>query len=288
VHLEFFASIDEIALAKRELIEGLQGRESIAVLNADDSRVAQFAGVAPGKVLTFGIAATADFRAENISDRGADGSEFDFVGPEGKTRLALALAGRHNVSNALAALAAASAWGVGAADAKEVFPRLQPAGMRGGMIRYEEDFLVINDCYNSNPVALAAMIELLLRTPAAARHILAVGEMLELGPSSAELHREAGRAATQAGKLNWIIGVQGDSESFICGAIEGGHPEQGTRFFPTSFEAGKFIVDLISSGDVMLVKGSRGVKMEGIIEALDEKYTRVAAPTACSSVKERG
>jgi UDP-N-acetylmuramoyl-tripeptide--D-alanyl-D-alanine ligase len=195
---------------------------------------------------------------------------------------------KHNVSNALAALAAASAWGVGAADAKEVFPRLQPAGMRGGMIRYEEDFLVINDCYNSNPVALAAMIELLLRTPAAARHILAVGEMLELGPSSAELHREAGRAATQAGKLNWIIGVQGDSESFICGAIEGGHPEQGTRFFPTSFEAGKFIVDLISSGDVMLVKGSRGVKMEGIIEALDEKYTRVAAPTACSSVKERG
>jgi UDP-N-acetylmuramoyl-tripeptide--D-alanyl-D-alanine ligase len=288
VHLEFFTSIDEIALAKRELIEGLQGGESIAVLNADDSRVARFAEVAPGKVLTFGFAEAADFRAENTSDRGVKGSEFDFIGPEGKTRLALALAGRHNVSNALAALAAASAWGVGAADAKEVFPHLQPAGMRGGMIRYEEDFLVINDCYNSNPVALAAMIELFLQTPAPARHILAVGEMLELGPSSAKLHREAGLAAAEAGKLSWIIGVQGDAESFIQGAIEGGHPEQTTRFFPTSEEAGKFIVDMIRSGDVMLVKGSRGVKMERIIEALDEKYTRVAAPTAGSSVKERG
>jgi UDP-N-acetylmuramoyl-tripeptide--D-alanyl-D-alanine ligase len=288
VHLEFFASIDEIALAKRELIEGLQGCESVAVLNADDPRVARFVEVAPGKVLTFGFGATADFRAENISDRGADGSEFDLVGPEGKTRLALALAGRHNVSNALAALAAASVWGVGSAEAKEVFPRLQPAGMRGGMIRYEEDFLVINDCYNSNPVALAAMIELLLRTPAPLRHILAVGEMLELGPSSAALHREAGGAAAQARELTWIIGVQGDAESFVRGAIEGGHSEEGTRFFPTSEEAGNFIVDLISSGDVLLVKGSRGVKMERIIEALDENYTRVTVSTAGSAVKEHG
>jgi UDP-N-acetylmuramoyl-tripeptide--D-alanyl-D-alanine ligase len=160
--------------------------------------------------------------------------------------------------------------------------------MRGGMIRYEEDFLVINDCYNSNPVALAAMIELLLRTPAPLRHILAVGEMLELGPSSAALHREAGGAAAQARELTWIIGVQGDAESFVRGAIEGGHSEEGTRFFPTSEEAGNFIVDLISSGDVLLVKGSRGVKMERIIEALDENYTRVTVSTAGSAVKEHG
>jgi UDP-N-acetylmuramoyl-tripeptide--D-alanyl-D-alanine ligase len=293
VHLEFFASVDEIALAKRELIEGLHGPNSVAVLNADDSRVARFAEVATGRVLTFGFAEAADFRAENVADYGPDGSEFDFTGPMGGSRLRLALAGRHNVSNALAALAAASTWGVGIAEAKEVFPVLQPTGMRGRMIRYEEDFCVINDSYNSNPVALSAMIELLMHTPAPLRRILAVGEMLELGPTSPELHRQAGRAAAQEAELTWIIGVQGDAESFIRGAIEGGHPEEGTRFFPSSVEAAEFIADLINPGDVLLVKGSRGVKMERIIEAIDERHTRLTASatgavSSSAAGKERG
>ena len=128
------------------------GADSVAVLNLDDPRVATFTEVAPGRVLTFGLATGADFRAENIVDRGAGGSEFDFIGPEGRTRLKLALAGRHNISNALAALAAASVWGIGASEAAVVFPSLQPTGMRGGVIRYEEDFVVINDCYNSIPL----------------------------------------------------------------------------------------------------------------------------------------
>jgi UDP-N-acetylmuramoyl-tripeptide--D-alanyl-D-alanine ligase len=198
VHLEFFASVDEIALAKRELIEGLAGRDSVAVLNADDPRVARFADVAPGHVVTYGFSSGADFRAEHIDDRGADGSEFDFIGPEGRERLTLPLAGRHNISNALAALAASSLWGVGIADAKKVFPQLEPAGMRGRVLRFDAGFSVINDCYNSNPVALAAMIEILVQTPAAGRRILAAGEMLELGRSSAELHREAGRGNGEA------------------------------------------------------------------------------------------
>ena len=151
--------MDEIALAKRELIEGLVGRDSVAVLNADDPRVARFAKVAPGRVVTFGVGGRADFRAENIQDRGMDGSEFDFLGPEGRARLSLPLAGRHNISNALAALAAASVWGVGAAEAKEVFPKLEATGMRGRVLQYDAGFTVINDCYNSNPVALAAMVD---------------------------------------------------------------------------------------------------------------------------------
>src|ERR1700730_6492212 len=206
VHLEFFASIDEIALAKRELIEGLAGQESVAVLNADDSRVALFAQVAPGRVVTYGVAERADFRAEHVQDRGLNGTEFDFLAPEGRARLSLPLAGRHNISNALAALPAASVWGVGAAEAREIFPKLEATGMRGRVLQFDAVFTVINDCYNSNPVALAAMVGLLTSTPAAGRHILAAGEMLELGSTSAELHREAGRAAAAAGKLNWIVG----------------------------------------------------------------------------------
>jgi len=282
VHLEFFASVDEIALAKRELIEGLAGRESVAVLNADDPRVARFAQVALGRVVTFGVAERADFRAENIQDRGLHGTEFDLLAPNGRARLSLPLAGRHNILNALAALAAASVWGVGAAEAREVFPKLEATGMRGRVLPYDAGFTVINDCYNSNPVALAAMVELLTSTPAAGRHILAAGEMLELGPSSAELHREAGRAAAASGKLDWIIGVQGDAENFVRGAVEDGHPAAQAKFCASSSEAGAFVGNLIERGDVLLVKGSRGVKMERIVEALDSRFARAQAEPAAS------
>jgi UDP-N-acetylmuramoyl-tripeptide--D-alanyl-D-alanine ligase len=289
VHLEFFASVDEIALAKRELIEGLAGGDSVAVLNADDPRVARFAEAAPGHVVTFGFASSADFRAEQIDDRGADGSVFDFIAPEGRARLALPLAGRHNVSNALAALAAASLWHVGIAEAKEVFPGLEPAGMRGRVLHYDAGFSVINDCYNSNPVALAAMIEILVHTPASGRRILAAGEMLELGTSSAELHREAGRGAAATGMLDWIIGVQGNGESFVRGAIEAGHPAARAKFIGSSAEAAGFVADLLQPGDLMLVKGSRGVKMERIVEALDTRFVRAnAAPVGPGAKKERG
>ena len=282
VHLEFFASVDEIALAKRELIEGLAGRESVAVLNVDDPRVARFAQVAPGRVVTFGAAGRADFRAENIQDRGLSGSEFDLLGPEGRARLRLPLAGRHNISNALAALAAASVWGVGAAEAREIFPKLEATGMRGRILQYDAGFTVINDCYNSNPVALAAMVELLTHTPAEGRHILAAGEMLELGPASPELHREAGRAAAATGKLGWIIGVQGDAENFVRGAVEDGHPAARAKFCASSAEAGAFLENLMERGDVLLVKGSRGVKMERIVEALDSRFARANAEPAAS------
>ena len=285
VHLEFFASVDEIALAKRELIEGLAGRESIAVLNADDPRVARFAEVAPGRVVTFGVAGRADFRAGNIQDRGLNGSEFDFWWPGGRARLHLPLAGRHNISNALAALAAASVWGVGAAEGKEIFPKLVATGMRGRVLRYDAGFTVINDCYNSNPVALAAMVELLANTRAAGRHMLAAGEMLELGPASAELHREAGRSAAANKKLDWIVGVQGDAESFVQGAVEAGHPAARTKFFVSSAEAGVFLGDLMQRGDLLLVKGSRGVKMERIVEALDSRFARVDAAPAASAAR---
>jgi len=292
VHLEFFASVDEIALAKRELIEELSGSDSVAVLNADDERVARFAQVAPGRILTYGVAAGADFRAENIDDRGMEGTEFDFLGSESRVRLALPLAGRHNISNALAALAAASVWGVDAADAKEVFPTLQATGMRGRVLRSGAGFSVINDCYNSNPVALAAMIDLLGSTPASGRRILAAGEMLELGPASPDLHREAGRTAAESGKLDWIVGVQGDAKDFIHGAIDAGHPAAHAKFFATSAEAAGFVADLASRGDVLLVKGSRGVEMERIVEALDARFPRSGSePDAAVTrgvVKERG
>jgi len=126
-HLEFFSSVEEIALAERELIENLAWPGATAVLNADDERVAKFAEVARGRVIRFGTNSKAEFRAEAIEEHGIEGSAFDFVSSAGRARLQLPLIGRHNVMNALAALAAASVWGVGVEEAKRVFPSLTPA-----------------------------------------------------------------------------------------------------------------------------------------------------------------
>ncbi len=285
-HLEFFSSLDEIALAKRELIEGLNGRDSVAVLNADDPRVAAFAPHAPGRVLTYGLEKLADFRAEAIEDRGALGSAFLLVAPAGRARLELALAGRHAIANALAALAAASVWGVGAMEAQRIFPKLRPAAMRGELLQFDDGAAVINDSYNSSPAALAAMIELLAATPNFQRRILAAGEMLELGASSAELHRIAGRAAAKTCKVDWIFGVQGLAEQILEGAIAAGHPSARTKLFASSEEAAKFLADFFAPGDLLLVKGSRGVKMERIVEALLARETPANARGPASREKE--
>jgi UDP-N-acetylmuramoyl-tripeptide--D-alanyl-D-alanine ligase len=280
VHLEFFASIEEIALAKRELIEGLAGPNPLAVLNGDDPRVARFAEVARGRVRTFGFGPGAQYRAEQIEDRGAEGSVFAFVWPGGRERLTLPLPGRHNIANALAALAAAGEWGVGAAEAACVLPRMTPGEMRGRLLRFAEGFAVINDSYNSNPVALEAMIDLLARTPGYRRRILAAGQMLELGPQSRDLHREAGRVAASH-KLDWVLGVAGNAEELVNGAREAGLPAGRARFFGTAANAGAFLAELIEPGDLVLVKGSRGVRMEQVVEALCAQKTLAGdAPAA--------
>src|SRR6202158_2524411 len=214
-HLEFFASGEESALAKRELIEGLNGDESTAVLNAGEPRVAAFGAFAPGRVLKYGIEKPAFFTAQEIEDRGALGSAFDYVSPEGRVRLELNVPGRHAIANALAALAAASVWDIGAAEAQSVFLSLRAPAMRGELLRFSNGAALINDSYNSSPAALQAMTELLAATPNFRRRILAAGEMRELGTASPELHREAGQFAAKTGKIDWIIGVAGDAAQIV-------------------------------------------------------------------------
>jgi len=274
-HLEFFSSVDEIALAKRELIEGLNGRESTAVLNADDPRVVAFGAFAPGRVVTYGIDAPAFFSATAIEDRGALGSAFDYVSPEGRVRLELPVPGRHAIYNALAALAAASVWNIGAAEAQSVFRTLRVPAMRGELLRFSNGAALINDSYNSSPAALHAMVSVLAATPNFRRRILAAGEMRELGAASPALHYEAGIFTAKTGKVDWIVGVEGDAEQIVEGAVSAGFPRTHTKFFCSSEEASKFLEEIISPGDVLLVKGSRGVRMERIVEAL---LTRYAAP----------
>jgi UDP-N-acetylmuramoyl-tripeptide--D-alanyl-D-alanine ligase len=272
VHLEFFSSLEEIAAAKRELIEGLAGDEPVAVLNADDPRVARFADVIKssgrGRVLTFGTSPEAGFRAVRIEERGLEGSQLEYAGPQGTASVSVPLLGAHNAMNALAALAAASCWRIGAQEAQAAFAGLAPGPMRGEVLRFAAGYTVINDCYNSSPAALAAAVGTAAHTPGFRRRILVAGEMLELGPTSTELHREAGLQAASFRALDWIFGVQGEAKRLLDGAVEAGHPAARQRFFADAAEAADFLPGFLAAGDLVLLKASRGVRLERVVEAL--------------------
>ncbi len=221
-------------------------------------------------MLWFGTGPSAEFRAgsglKNAVWRVRPSNSFL---PQGSIRLELPLIGRHNVMNGLAALAACGVWGLGLDDAKRVFSTLMPADKRGEVVPFDEGFCVINDSYNSSPTALNAVVDWLAAARGYQRRILATGEMRELGECSAELHRECGRAAGRK-RLDWIFGVQGHAADFLEGAVEAGHPRDRTQYFENSEEAAKFLEGFLAQGDLLLVKGSRGVRMEKILEAVGQ------------------
>lgn len=268
-HLEFFDSVESIAKAKRELIENLSSRGGppAAVLNYDDHRVRGFAQGFQGQVVTFGFGQGADFQALHVKPGEGTGSEFRVIGPNLDTEFLLPLPGRHNVQNALAAVAVASLFDVPAGEMRRALSEFQTLPQRGEILTLPGPVTIINDCYNSNPQAMECMLETLRTWPGARRRIVVAGEMLELGPQSRELHREAGRKCAE-NNVSWLIVVQGNASSFLAGAVAAGLPPGQCRFFPDSRSAGEFCRSLLEPGDVLLVKGSRGVHLETMIEML--------------------
>jgi UDP-N-acetylmuramoyl-tripeptide--D-alanyl-D-alanine ligase len=260
VHLEFFDSLAGIARAKYELIESLPA-SGTAVLNANDEYVSQFGRDFKGKVITYGTHATADLRAENIRSAGADGSQFDVVMGGGREHARLALVGEHNVLNALAAVAVARARGLTLPEAVAALATLKPSDKRGQVLQLG-NITVINDCYNSNPTALNAMVDALASIEAE-RRIVVAGEMLELGPAGEEMHRAAGRHLAGK-KIEMLIGVRGLAHAMVEGARQAGaHAE----FVNTPEAAGEWLARETRDGDVVLLKASRGVKLEKALEA---------------------
>src|SRR5207248_5750291 len=205
VHLEFFSSVAEIARAKYELIQSLPA-SGTAVLNADDSYVSQFGRDFRGKVITFGLAASADVRAENVASLGPAGSSFDLVAGGCREKATLNLVGMHNVYNALAAIAVALERGFTPSEAVTTLSSLAPSDKRGQVLQLG-NITVINDCYNSNPRALDSMVDALAAMPAKRRIVIA-GEMLELGPAGEEMHRRSGQHMAEK-KIDVLIGVRG-------------------------------------------------------------------------------
>ena len=260
VHLEFFKSVAEIARAKYELIESLPAG-GVAVLNADDPYVSQFGRDFHGKVLTFGIEHAADVRAEDVNSLGGEGSRFrvDFENQAADVRLPLI--GRHNVYNALAALAVGVDRGVTLDEGAGALAKLRPYDKRGQMLEIGRA-RVIDDCYNSNPKALISMVEALGQLKAQ-RHIVVAGEMLELGAEGERLHRESGEQIAARG-ADVLLGVRGLAREMVMAAKQAGI---AAEFVSTPEEAGEWLARNVHSGDAVLLKASRGVKLEKALES---------------------
>jgi UDP-N-acetylmuramoyl-tripeptide--D-alanyl-D-alanine ligase len=253
-HIENFDSIDEIAAAKRELVEALPP-DGTAVLNADDPRVSAFRF--EGRRVTFGIDHAADVKAEIV------GNAFRV----GEVEFHPAVAGRHAVSNLLAGIAVAGVYGIAPDQLQAAVAGFTAGKMRG--TRLEKDgILIFDDCYNANPDAVRAMLDVLRETPAV-RRIAVLGEMLELGRWAEPLHREVGSYVAKSG-IPVLVGIRGVARQLVDAAIEGGLEKGAAFFFDTPEEAGAHLRTIARSGDAILFKGSRGTHVEKALQRFME------------------
>ena len=278
-HAEAFADgIAGVARAKYELIAGLSSHareRAVAFLNADDAYVSQFGRDFPGRAVYYATkpvaAAVADVRAEEVEELGPAGSKFRVVTADGESApVQLALLGRHNVANALAAIAVGLQAGIPLARCVEAIASLKPEDRRGEVMEWH-GATIINDCYNSNPEALQSMIRTLAAVPAQ-RRILVAGEMLELGKRAAQLHRECGKAAVAAG-IDVVIGVRGLAKEIVAGVEAAGKRKTGSGtsmalFVETPQAAGEWLKQNLKEGDAVLLKASRGVRLEQALTSL--------------------
>ena len=269
VHLEFFDSIAAIARAKYELIESLPAC-GIAVLNADDEYVSQFGRDFHGKVVTFGINKPCDVVARHIEWHGPGGSTFEIVADGQQAAATLPLLGEHSIYNALAAVAVSLQYGISLPEAAGSLATLSAGEKRGEILSYA-GATIINDCYNSNPRALDSMVRSLAQLLAQRRVVIA-GEMLELGPAAEAMHREAGRHMANCG-IDVLIGVRGLAKAMVEGASAAGmHAE----FVDTPNDAAEWLRREVKPGDVVLLKASRGVRLERALEVWMGKATVAA------------
>jgi UDP-N-acetylmuramoyl-tripeptide--D-alanyl-D-alanine ligase len=263
-HIENFAEGQAgIARAKFELVAALPAN-GVAFLNCDDAYVSQFGRNFLGRVVYFGAGPCADPQILSTHED-LDGLHVKLRAGEQERELLLRLLGVHNATNAMAGLAVALEAGVDLDAALGALASLEAQDKRGQLIEIN-GATILNDSYNSNPEALRAMIHT-LASRSAARRMLIAGEMLELGEHGPALHAACGRAAAEAG-IDLVVGVRGNAEHLATEACRLG---VASLFLPDAETAGRWLKQNLQAGDVVLVKGSRGVHLERAIAVLTGK-----------------
>jgi len=269
-HLEFLGSLERVKEAKGELVEFINEQGTV-VLNADDPMVMDLKDRVRGRLLTYGIEdSRSDVRADRIQDRGIEGSTFLLRMQNKEIEVRLSVIGSHNISNALAAASAGLVHHIGLEDIKKGLEAFRGLSMRMEILSLEDEVKVINDSYNANPFSMKKAIEALSKARRGGRTFLVAGDMLELGDISEKAHKEIGEFAAERA-VDFLI-VVGELASFIAkGALKKGMKESHVFLCKTVEDAGHALNEKIESGDVILIKGSRGMKMERIIDKLKRK-----------------
>jgi UDP-N-acetylmuramoyl-tripeptide--D-alanyl-D-alanine ligase len=270
-HLGFFASADAIADAKAEILEGARTTD-LLVSNADDERIRARASAFSGRTLTFGLSAEADVRASGVQHLGLDGMTATVVTPHGEARLATPLPGSGNLLNLLAATAVATDMGVPLAEVIERARRMKPAPHRGEVLRLPGGVTLVDDSYNSSPAALERALETIKAATGSARKVAVLGEMLELGAHAPRLHAQAGRLAAES-DLGLLVAVGGDgAQALASAAVNAGMPSTAVIYVPTSGEAAELAGRRIRAGDLVLVKGSHGIRTDLVVDRLKAEF----------------
>jgi UDP-N-acetylmuramoyl-tripeptide--D-alanyl-D-alanine ligase len=262
--------VDDIAAAKAEIYETL-GPGEIAIAPADDPRLTRRVVGQSFTARLFGTGGGSSVRAEDVA-MSLEGSRFQLVSEGARVEVNLEAPGPHAISNFLAAAAVAGALGMSAKEISDRARRLKPGGNRGAVKRLADDILLIDDTYNSNPKALLSAIETLALAKDR-RKVACVGEMLELGETAAKLHRETGAAL--GGRVDLLLGVGALASEIVAGASS--LPPEARKVFENSLELAAHIPSLVRSHDAVLVKGSRGVRMERVVEALVKAHPGATA-----------
>lgn len=268
-HIGHFGTAEAIAEAKAEILEDATPSTRV-VANADDELVMRHVRRFAGRTLTFGIDARADVQARRIEDRGFDGTVAEVTTPWGSMTLRLALPGRANLMNVLAAATVALECGVQVADIEREAARLLPVDRRGASMTLAGGARLLDDSYNASPAAVTAAVQALAATPCDGRRIAVLGEMLELGDDARAWHEATGRAAADAG-VDVLVAVGGAAaDGLVDGARTGGLSAEQVHRFATSQLAADAVAAMVGAGDLVLVKGSRGTRTDIIASRLRE------------------
>ena len=266
-HIGHFGSRDAVARAKAEILEQAS-HDTLVVANQDDPLVMEHVAAYRGRTLTFGFSEAADIHPISVTDRGFDGTSAELDTPAGRLALTLALPGRTHLSNTMAAVAVATALGVPSADIITRAGQARPIARRGAIVSLRSGARLVDDSYNASPAAVQAMLSTLAATAHGGRRIAVLGEMRELGDQALALHEACGRAAARAG-VDWLVAVGGPAaDGLVAGATAAGMPRDRILRFATSEDAAAAVAALVTAGDLVLVKGSRGTRTDVIADAL--------------------
>ena len=266
VHIEFFGTIEKIALAKRELLENVKPGGTI-VINNDNRYVVDISRGFNGRVVTYGIDNDAEFRGTEVVERGLFGTRFKVQGRD----LELSLPGRHNLENLLAAIATARTYGISWESIERGVRELKPAYHRGVIVE-TRGATIYDDTYNSNPYAVSRALTLLKQAEAKGRRIAVLGDMLELGEKELDYHAETGRGVPS--DVDVVVGVGRRSKALLDGARDAGFDDGRLHHFDDAAGAADFLEGFIRPGDLVLIKASRGIGLDKVVEKLSSGGSR--------------